>query len=287
MSKTLETKRKILNLLKKKEMTISGLSEALNLSTATVSQHIDELQNVGAIEKIENEHFKKLKYYRAVETTGPVAANYVKYIIGAVIVLALVSVLIYSYHPNGISAPHPALAVTTVATTLNTTTVGGQPVSTGSFACPLLFYSVNGSIENYSGFSLYYLNSSYGRVADYVIASGSVGKLYATEHIGNVLQEPSNMPLNRTHYAVLNQINNSFNGTSPGLNYSFSPQNFTIKNNTTENLTMDVVVNSTAPQTTYWLRIDGPCGGGIGPVLLTVGNKPYNGTVTEPKNVYA
>lgn len=283
MSKTLETKKRILNLLKKKEMTISGLSRELRLSTATISQHMEELQRAGAVEKIENEHFKKLKYYRARETAGPVVANYVKYVIGAIIVLALISVLLYSYHGNG----NPYTASRTNSTINNASSSTVAPSPGGTLACPMIFYNLNGSIENQSGFSLYYLNSSSGLVVDYVIASGASGALYAKEQINNVLQEPSGFSYNRTHYAVLAQVNESSSVEPSGINYSISPLNFTVKDNVTIYLTLNISTNSTATGNTYWLRIDGPCGGGVTPVLLTVGNRPYNGTVTTEAVPYA
>jgi DNA-binding transcriptional ArsR family regulator len=284
MSKTLETKKRILNLLKKKEMTISGISQELGLSTATISQHMDELQRAGAVEKIENEHFKKLKYYRAKQTAGPLVANYVKYVIGAIILLGLVAVALYSYHGSG--ATHITTAIQNTTSTANTSTVA--PIAGGgALACPMLFYHLNGSIENYSGFSLYYLNSSSGPVADYVIGAGKKGNLYLKEQISDVLKEPQNFSYNRTHYAILTKINQSMDNASSEINYTISPQNFTLKNNSTVNLTLNVTTNSTATQSTYWLRIDGPCGGGVAPVLVTVGKMPYNGTVTSPAGIYA
>ncbi len=89
MSRTLETKRKILGLLRDKDMTITGLSASLNLSTATVSQHIDELSRAGAIERVENEHFRKLKYYRIRETESQVLAKNAKYLIAAAVVMVV------------------------------------------------------------------------------------------------------------------------------------------------------------------------------------------------------
>lgn len=286
MTKTLETKRKILQLLKKKEMTISELSSELNLSTATVSQHITELQSSGAIEKINNEHFKKLKYYKATETASPVVARYVKYVIGVVILLALVSGIYFyqsgrnsALQPNTVKTANTTIASTTINNTSGNTSIPGGG---GTFACPMLFYTINGSIVRYSNLSVYYLNSSNGQVADYVIDNGSSGNLYVSEFVNHVLIEQANpgVPI-REHYTFLTQINKASNGSSPGLNISISPQNFTVVNNETLNSTVNLRTNNTAEAMTYWLRIDGPCGPGVAPVLVTVGNKPYNGTVTQ------
>lgn len=97
MSRTLETKRKILTLLKEKEMTITGLSAALGLSNATVSQHLEDLSRTGAVERVENEHYRKLKYYRIRETEGPVMAGYAKYAAAAAIALIVALGAAYFY----------------------------------------------------------------------------------------------------------------------------------------------------------------------------------------------
>ncbi len=94
LSKTFETKKRILSLLKEKNMTVTELSQELNLSTQTTGQHIAELQEMGAIERIDNEHFKKLKIYKVNENIiDPVVARYV---VGAIIIVAIVS-MVYLY----------------------------------------------------------------------------------------------------------------------------------------------------------------------------------------------
>lgn len=96
MSRTLETKSKILGLLKDKDMTITGLSAALGLSTATVSQHMEELSRSGAIERVENEHYRKLKYYRIRGAENVAFNRYAKYFI-ALAILSAVSLEFYFY----------------------------------------------------------------------------------------------------------------------------------------------------------------------------------------------
>jgi DNA-binding transcriptional ArsR family regulator len=288
MTKTLETKRKILQLLKRKEMTISELSAQLNLSSATVSQHINELVNSGAIEKVDNQYFKKLKYYRAKGTTSPVVARYVKYVVGAVIVLALLSgAYIYSFNRTGVGQSKTTIPGTT---TINSTANASPPVPviTGAEACPMFFYNINGSIENYSGFEAYSLNYSNSTIADYVISDGNSGKLYVSELVSHVLPEPSNSSiLQRQHYVSLEMENGVGGFATPGLNVSILPENFTIANNETLHFVVNITANSTAANTTYWLRIDGPCGGGVMPALLTIGAHAYNGTVKAPNSVFA
>ncbi len=63
MSKFGETKRRIVDLLKEKNMTLTEISERLNLAPSTVSQHIQELENAGVIKKSDEQHSRKWTYY--------------------------------------------------------------------------------------------------------------------------------------------------------------------------------------------------------------------------------
>ena len=63
MSKTWETKHRILQLLSGKSKTLSILSSELDLAPSTVSEHIEELENVGAVRRVDNPFIKKWKYY--------------------------------------------------------------------------------------------------------------------------------------------------------------------------------------------------------------------------------
>ena len=78
-------------------MTASELSKELDVSRATVNQHLDELKAMGAIEKIENEHFKRLKYYKKTIPMNPTVAKYVLVIAALVVVCALVII----FYRNG------------------------------------------------------------------------------------------------------------------------------------------------------------------------------------------
>ncbi|HUC39107.1 MAG TPA: tetratricopeptide repeat protein [Candidatus Acidoferrum sp.] len=66
MSKLLETKKRILEILRSKKMTVSELSDELRLSRATVRQHIKEMLTARAIEEVPNRYFKKHLSYKAV-----------------------------------------------------------------------------------------------------------------------------------------------------------------------------------------------------------------------------
>ncbi len=96
MSKTLETKKKILDLLKEREMTVTELSEALNLAVPTVAQHIAELQDMGAIEKMDSEHFKKLKFYKVAENPSFMNTALAKLLLG-ILIIAIIGAAVYLY----------------------------------------------------------------------------------------------------------------------------------------------------------------------------------------------
>ena len=64
MSKTWDTKKKILRLLSKKQMTATEISKELGVGISTVSDHIGELERIGAVNRIDNPFIKKWKYYR-------------------------------------------------------------------------------------------------------------------------------------------------------------------------------------------------------------------------------
>lgn len=63
MSKTSETKNKILSILKKGNKRLVDLYPVLGLSPATVSQHLREMKERGMIYEVDNSHFKNEKYY--------------------------------------------------------------------------------------------------------------------------------------------------------------------------------------------------------------------------------
>lgn len=63
MSKTYETKRKILDILYKKQSTLSEISKLLGLAPSTVSKHLKGLEASGAIELVDNPYIRKWKYY--------------------------------------------------------------------------------------------------------------------------------------------------------------------------------------------------------------------------------
>ena len=71
MTKNGQTKRKILDMLRERQMTLTDISERLNLAPSTVSQHLKELLAVNAIREVETEYNRKWKYYRPVDAFDP------------------------------------------------------------------------------------------------------------------------------------------------------------------------------------------------------------------------
>ena len=70
MSKFGETKKKILELLYERNMTLSEISERLNLAPSTVAQHLKELEEAGAIKRSDEQHSRKWIYYEINENKG-------------------------------------------------------------------------------------------------------------------------------------------------------------------------------------------------------------------------
>jgi DNA-binding transcriptional ArsR family regulator len=286
MTKTLQTKKRILGLLKKRDMTISQLSSELGLSSATISQHMDELARMGSVEKLESEHFKKLKYYHATSNMNTAVA---KYVLGAlIVVVAIAAIYFISDYSAAVqkqasnTLSNASIQSNTVQASVTTQTSGVAGTSPIMVACPMINYDINGSISSSSGFSVYKVNGSAGqRYYDYVISPGTSGILYANESITLLSSAHEGT---RQHYAYISTLNGTMSNNT-GITISIKPENYTFANTTTR-FSVAIAASATAPAGTYWLRIDGPCGGGIQQVLLTIGAAPYNGTVTIPVGIY-
>jgi len=65
MTATYKTKRQILKLfINGIPLTLTDISNQLGLAASTVSQHINELRNLGAIQEVDRQGTKKWKYYK-------------------------------------------------------------------------------------------------------------------------------------------------------------------------------------------------------------------------------
>lgn len=264
MTKTLETKKRILELLKKRAMTVSELSKELKLSGATVSQHLLEMQEMDAIEKIDNLHFKKLKYYKPRDRTDYAMA---KYLIGAIAIIAVIGVWYFSstnfFGPQIIVPQNGSVPAASISSNSSFTGL--------SSACIRVPYQLYGTVQTYTNSTLYEVNSSGGTIQDYVIPNNSAATLNISEQLSNI--DPS-LPQNATeiHYAAITMVQQNQNQT---LQIEISPQTFSPLQ---EMQNLMLKVNPQNATGTYLIRIDGPCGGGVEPFLVTIGNEPFNGT---------
>ena len=139
MGKMMETKETILNKLRERRHTLAELSDELGLAKATVSQHLSELERMGAVHGYEDEHFRRLKYFEAVQGFDMDAVktgffNRFGTVIGIIIVLGvLAGVAYYSNTNTYFGQPHLHATVVSNQTTSvqpsvnSTTTVGGSP----------------------------------------------------------------------------------------------------------------------------------------------------------------
>lgn len=76
MSKTYETKRKILRMCYTSVNTTTDISRKLGLAPSTVSKHIKDLEAGGALELVYNPYFRKTKYYRLVPYSNSEVSEY-------------------------------------------------------------------------------------------------------------------------------------------------------------------------------------------------------------------
>ncbi len=299
MGKTFETKKRILDLLKKKNMTVTEISEQLNLSHATVSQHMSELQKAGAIEKIDNEHYKKMTYYKVSENQNGFLMKYALGIIGIILVLGVVIYLsgVYTNTPiintsgqNPHNTSSNLTSKNTNTTLKNASIISNEtPISvsgsSAAIACPMLFYELTGNVKNSGNYTVNGTQSTY---KDFVLGKNTTTIFNIEENFSNVFNESDSSLYNRQHYVHMNQINNVFNSSEiVGIYGKFSDTNYTVKNNERINFNLTVQVGENATENTYMVHIDGPCGGGVKPFLITVGNKPYTGNVTATAMPYA
>ena len=323
MGKTNETKKKIVKLLKKREMTVTELGRELGLSTATIDQHMEELSEMGVVTRLGNDHFKKLKYYRLADMKNNNIGSsdmIAKYIVGAIVILGIA--VIVSYYYIGVRSPvlNNGISPTKNNSSINSsshvqsinpgnlsTAVGVNSsvnisapensthlVLPGSLeACPMIDYNLNGSIVGYSNFTRYrFNNTEIGNVSDYVITrqashgNSTIGILESEEFVKDVLAENNStgngLFYNKTHYATVTSLNSSVYN---GLNITFYPERYNAVENST--IIFQVRINSESSYNgTYIVRIDGPCQGGIGPFLVTIGNGPYKGKIVQKSSIY-
>lgn len=107
MTKTWETKKKIINLVSGKAKTPQEISESLNLAPSTVSEHVAELESMGALRRVDNPFVKKWKYYEKnpnfdINTIrGPRRLSLTSIAIAVVAILGLLAFVAVVYPASG------------------------------------------------------------------------------------------------------------------------------------------------------------------------------------------
>ncbi len=313
MSAVAETKNRILERLRAGKKNVTQLSAELGLSKATVSQHMQELREMGLIEEEDNRFFRSVKYFRIKEGIAESAqatasnAKYYKYI-AAIAIIAVVSVVLLAGQQararpgegqNATAGSQLIRNVTTTSTlpmnTVNKTrasntvsTRGGVPGITAT--CPLIDYGIRNAIVNVSGFGTYTVPEGF---TDYVLKRGSSGTVAYNTTIGELQGIPASLPgFNDTsewsHIYLLKVSNGTtslemVNMSEVGVEVNFTGIDMhTYNNSRTYLVNAQISAGSSANESTYLLYLGPglPMCGGQG-VILTIGGGAYRGTIPK------
>ncbi len=252
MSKTWQTKDKILKSLKQKPKTLTDLSSELSLAPSTISQHLHELLRAGRISESSLSASRKWKYYQvnvalaeAIENKGkwdPRNSSRLAWIAAALaIVLAAGTLAFYSGSRVGVGAP-TTTAVQELAATSNSLIGNGTTVFSISDSPET--YNITGIYLNISSIAV--RNASTGGFISLPLATDSAN-LVALDNISQVVANAS-LPAGAYDLVVLN-ISSAYatvNGKAEGLvmpegGKSISLNiSFNVSDNTTNWLNMDV-----------------------------------------------
>ncbi|MCL5430441.1 MAG: DUF4382 domain-containing protein [Candidatus Marsarchaeota archaeon] len=146
MARTGDTKNKILDMLGSKKMTLTELSQKLNLAPSTVDQHLHELLNMNAIRQVHNPFIVKWKYYEInpeFHGGGPIKTPQRTMVSSAlfknVMVIAAIAIILAAIY-----AALPLLSNTGNANTLNATNAQ-QALAPGAIPSGTTVFSVSDS----------------------------------------------------------------------------------------------------------------------------------------------
>ncbi len=303
MSKTFDTKERILKLLNKKPRTVTQIAQALGLAQSTVSQHMDELMQTGAVDEFDDSK-RKWRYYKVnpeyyskiskSHRYGSGEYSVAKKVLAAAIVLIVVAVAAFSLYHKAIGTNNNSISsnitVTTIRATTTieaTTTISAKVIPAFSAsACPIIFanQTFNTTLVNYLNMSYY----NYSNMRQFVLAPGSSGTLYLkiTKPASSTSITIDNFAeffydlTNNTNLSSSRQIKIAFNQTN-NLAISFNRSSEILTNlNPEAKLKVAISANTNATPGTYMVILpEGPCKPNGASMLLTVGNVPYNGTV--------
>jgi len=190
LSKTFETKKKILDILRQGAKTPGDISKLLGLSPSTVSQHLKELKENGRIEELQDEHFKNIKYYKRLENPSIFASNTSKVAIGAFAIILLA-----------------ALVISFVGRAPTVNISSNQTNSVGIFMTdpPQVPSDTQSLIVSYSSLKVQITNSS-GTFWDSINGSGSVDLLSLVNFTKNLtaFKLPINSTVDRLSLGIAN-----------------------------------------------------------------------------------
>lgn len=245
MSKTSETKNKILELLKSGNKRLIDLYPILDLSPATVSQHLKELREMGLIEEMDNSHFKNEKYYtlnknyamNQYATNKPLKNQFTKIGLGSIVVILIAAGLVFS-----LSGSYPSSQKAQLST-LNILLTDPPHVPIGTQALNITYSSIQIRLANASGGGWLDVNAT-GKIdllsivnVSKLIGSVKIPSNTAIESAAFNITEASiaigneSYPVYLSSNRVIGQVDNSrlFNGTSDLL-VDFSPTIITMYN---------------------------------------------------------
>ena len=189
MSKLFESKKKIIDLLKEKPMTMTQISERLDLGQSTTNQHLKELLRIGAIKEVANPYSRKWKYYeynksfeKKLEDNGYNIAK-VRAFAAGIITIAAIAVVALLLISNMQNPPQGS----TTAYPITSPYLSSQPSASansvqGDFVIqltdpPLVPPGTNSLSIRYSSIGIMYANSS---AFEYFSATGTANLLNLT-----------------------------------------------------------------------------------------------------------
>lgn len=189
MSRYGATKERILKLVAQGNNNLSKISRELELSPSTVSKHLHDLEEEGRIERQNNAHFKKWKFY-AVGTPNKQEANSENYVerIGRGRMIAIAAFLLLS-----IAAAAYVYGISGKVTQIPIRITDPPEVPAGTQALYINYSSLEAEVNNGGKFTWIALNSS-GRI-------DLMGLINYTQLIGE-LNTKSGEKINRVAFNI-------------------------------------------------------------------------------------
>ncbi len=277
MGKIFETKERILKMLKNKPRTREEIAKELGLSPSTISQHLEELEEMGLVKKQDHRHSKRWKYYE-INQLGyekDISGN-MNYSRALSIVIVIVVIALVGYLATNIRGSGPATNQTLV-------------IRSTSTACPFIA-SPSPIFSQYTaqGFSEFNLSG----YKDYVLSPGSRGEISYKVNISNSTSLPRGSNYVDLYNRALIYSSEEVNGTTvynynaSGVTMTLVPRNLSIHKGSSAEFSILINASQNAPYKTYILEI-GQCeGDSNGIILITIGNKPYSGKISVAPQIY-